>query len=208
MTYYVYLHCKPDGAPFYVGKGSGKRSREFSISRSVHHRNTVAKYGRKNIRVYTFSCESQQQALADEANWISQLRAEGVPLVNITNGGEGPSGYVHTEQDRRRMSEKLKGNKRWMNRVLSDDARRRLADAVRGKKQSPETIAKRVAKTRGLRRSPEACAALSERSKGRTHSAETRAKLSAIAKRRVYSPETRAKMSATRTRLNLQRSRA
>ena len=24
--FYLYLHCRPDGAPFYVGKGRGRRA--------------------------------------------------------------------------------------------------------------------------------------------------------------------------------------
>jgi hypothetical protein len=34
--FYTYLHCKPDGTPFYVGKGSGKRS-NFMYDRNPHH---------------------------------------------------------------------------------------------------------------------------------------------------------------------------
>jgi len=202
MNYYVYLHCKPKGDPFYVGKGSGKRCREFTVSRTLRHRNTIAKYGRKNIGVFVFPCESQRQALDDEALWIAQLRLEGWGLVNITNGGDGPSGYIHTEADRRKMSERLKGNKRWVNRIFSEEAIQRITKASTGKKQSAETIAKRVSKTKGQKRSPEFCAAITARMRGRTHSQETRAKLSEIAKKRTFSAETRAKMSVTRTRLN------
>lgn len=167
MSFYVYLHCQPNGDPFYVGKGSGKRCREFTVSRTLRHRNTVAKYGRGNIGVYVFPCDSQEQALDDEARWIAQLRGEGWNLVNVTNGGEGPSGYVHTEEDRRKMSNALIGNKRVLGQKRSAETRAKIAQATTGKKQSAETIAKRVAKNLGQKRSLEVRERMSQAAYGR-----------------------------------------
>lgn len=65
LQFYTYLHCKPNGDPFYVGKGcdtgSGRRSHAFG-QRTKHHKNVVAKYGRDNIKVFVFPCESEAQA--------------------------------------------------------------------------------------------------------------------------------------------------
>ena len=99
IQFYTYLHCRPDGTPFYVGKGNnrfGKRSHEFR-RRNQYHQHIVSKYGRENILIYIFPCESEEQAFADEAQQIAQLRQAGYSLCNLTDGGEGSSGRVNTE---------------------------------------------------------------------------------------------------------------
>lgn len=119
-TYYTYLHCKPDGEPFYVGKGvdkfyegHGTDRRCFSKkNRNKHHRNITAKYGWENILVYVFPCISEVQAFADEIQQIAQLRREGFKLVNITDGGEGPTGWVPTVETRLKIATALHGKKR------------------------------------------------------------------------------------------------
>ena len=48
--FFVYLHKRPDGSVFYVGKGSKARANEFAPSRrTAHHRNVVAKHGREDM---------------------------------------------------------------------------------------------------------------------------------------------------------------
>lgn len=51
QQFYTYLHCKPDLTPFYVGKGTMKRCRDFS-RRNLHHKRVVDRCGgKKNIQV-------------------------------------------------------------------------------------------------------------------------------------------------------------
>jgi hypothetical protein len=110
-TFYTYLHCKPDGIPFYVGKGTGIRGYQFHRSRNVHYKNIVAKYGSKNIKVFIFDCDSEAQALSDEIQQIAQLRNEGYKLCNLTNGGDGASGYRFTAEQRAALSRRQMGRK-------------------------------------------------------------------------------------------------
>lgn len=109
--YYVYLHRKPDGTVFYVGKGQGKRAINFA-RRSAWHKSTVAKYGRHNISVEFLYTELSD----DEAKWleiatIAHLRELGEPLINLTDGGDGVSGVKkpHTPESRRKISLANKG---------------------------------------------------------------------------------------------------
>lgn len=77
------------------------------------------------------------------------------------------------------------------------------AGSLRGYKQSPEIVAKRVAKMTGMKRSPESCRRISEAQLGRvspkrgtTLPPETRAKISAAQVGRTHSAERRANISA------------
>src|ERR1019366_7111100 len=92
MQFYTYLHCRPNGEPFYVGKGHGVRAKKFS-KRSDYHKHIVQKHGKENIRIFIFPCDSEQQAFADEIQTIAQLRKEGFNLCNLTDGGEGSTGH-------------------------------------------------------------------------------------------------------------------
>jgi predicted GIY-YIG superfamily endonuclease len=86
-AFYVYMHCKPDGTLFYVGKGCGKRARDFA-SRNQHHQNIVAQYGRENILVSVIPCESDADACYQEIQLIKAFRGIGYELANQTDGGE------------------------------------------------------------------------------------------------------------------------
>jgi len=104
--FYTYLHCKPDGTPFYVGKGGGHRGRRSHnfADRSQHHKNIVAKYGKANIRIFVFNCESEEQAFADEIQQIAQLRREGHELCNVADGGQGASGVIKSPETCAKLS--------------------------------------------------------------------------------------------------------
>lgn len=94
----VYLHKRPDDSVFYVGKGVIGRAYDFSPSRrTLWHKNVVAKYGRAAIRIEVIPCASEDDALRLEREKISALRAAGVELTNLTDGGEGCAGRVPTE---------------------------------------------------------------------------------------------------------------
>lgn len=109
--FYTYLHCTPDFLPFYVGKGSGKRA-YFMYDRNPHHQNKIKKYGKENIKVFVFPCDSEKQAFSDEIQQIRQLRRDGYDLVNLTDGGDGATGFVHSEETRLKMSAVAKGKKK------------------------------------------------------------------------------------------------
>ena len=205
--FYIYLHCKPDLTPFYVGKGSGKRSHDFCGRRNKHHKNIVAKYGAENIDVLVFQRESEIQALADEIQWIKVLRDAGYELVNLTNGGEGTSGYRHTVETRARNSSAHIGNKNSLGRKHSEYAKERMSKAQKiatskpdrrkkmsslmkgnklslGRKHSLESIAKMTGKIKSDETREKLSMALKGKPNGRLgthHSAETRAKMSLAA---------------------------
>lgn len=105
----VYFHMRPDGTPFYVGKGVRSRAYDFAPSRrTLHHKNIVAKYGRENIGVRVINCMYEAEAFALERAHISLLRMDGVELVNLTNGGEGATGRKLSSEQLERHKEAVR----------------------------------------------------------------------------------------------------
>lgn len=90
MAFFAYIHCKPDGAPFYVGKGTRRRA-FYMGGRNPHHRAVVSKYGAKEVLVATMECSSERVAFELERGIIRCLRRSGAGLANFTAGGEGGS---------------------------------------------------------------------------------------------------------------------
>ncbi len=151
--FYTYIHCRPDDTPFYVGKGSGRRSHYFSRTiRSVYHGNIVSKYGVENIGVFVFPCDSEQQAFDDERQQIAQLIRDGYKLCNMTEGGEGTSGYVLDAEIRTIIIEKTKITKMRQRGQKKETRRPTLIKKgqvldfrqSKGYKKNSESIAKRT----------------------------------------------------------------
>jgi hypothetical protein len=101
--YLAYLHCRPDGSPFYVGKGSTTRMKQMS-GRNKHHTNVVNKHGKANILKGFLPCSTSDIALELEKGIIKCLARMGVNLTNKTLGGEGSNGYSHKAKAKEAMS--------------------------------------------------------------------------------------------------------
>jgi hypothetical protein len=193
--FYTYLHCKPNGDTFYVGKGHGNRFRVFA-QRGDFHANVVAKYGAKNIKVFVFPCDSEQQAFDDEVQQIAQLRRDGFRLANHTDGGEGASGRKLPEESIRKMSESHKGQPAWNKGVsMSAEFCAMMSKKLTGKKQSAETIKKRFASRSGYKHSEETKARISASHNGKKMSAEAIEKMRRSKIGVTYSAERNEKLS-------------
>ena len=211
MQFYTYLHCKPNGEFFYVGKGYGCRSRIFTSGRNRHHRNVVAKYGEKNIGVFEFLCDSEQDAFADEIQQIAQLRSEGYQLVNLSSGGDGPSTGINPSEEvrkklsialikacaspelRAKRSAHMMGRKHGLGYKHSKEELAKMSSAKLGNKCGagnkgntiPQSVRTKIANTlRGRKRPVEVVMKVAASMRGKKASAETRAKMSVSQKAR------------------------
>lgn len=108
MSFYAYIHCKPDGTPFYVGKGNKHRAASKVRDHNTWYSRTVNKYGKENILVGMFECSDEKAAYQLEVGLIKRIRAMGVSLCNLTTGGDG--GYRMSEESCRKIAEGKKGN--------------------------------------------------------------------------------------------------
>ena len=102
---YAYLHCKPDGMPFYVGKGALRRAKYLG-ERNPYHQATVKKYGKENILVGKLECSNDKIAYDLERGLIKCIRNMGIRLTNFTDGGEG--GVNPIPESRKKLSEAAK----------------------------------------------------------------------------------------------------
>lgn len=103
QDYYIYCHYEADtGLPFYVGKGRKGRM-STSDGRNKYWHRVAKKHGWK--------CKKLADGLDNELAYfaemekIDQLRRLGFRLTNFTDGGDGASGYSHSIEDRKLMSE-------------------------------------------------------------------------------------------------------
>ena len=104
--FYTYTHDKlADGKwlPFYVGKGKGGRA--YEGGRNRYHQRISDKY---ETRVTIWNERLvEQEAFAQEIELIAFLKEEGFELTNMTDGGEGVSGWNPSDNWRAKKSHEM-----------------------------------------------------------------------------------------------------
>lgn len=201
--FYTYIWRGPDGVPFYVGKGIGRRAYETGASRSKEFKDIIS-LGCCTVEIVDqFILESQ--AHAHEIELIAQYgrRDLGVgPLVNKTDGGEGASGAILSEEHLKALADANIGNKYTLGRVLSEEHRSKIRKAMMGnthmlgKTLPQETRAKLSAALKGIPKSEKIRANLAHLNSIRIITSETKAKISAALAGKSLSAEHVAKVKA------------
>jgi group I intron endonuclease len=102
--YYTYAYLREDKTPYYIGKGRGKRI--YSTSRSIKAPKDKSRiiFLKKNL--------TEAEAFKHEVYMIFVLGRKDLGtgiLRNLTNGGEGASGAVQSEEKKRKCSEAKSG---------------------------------------------------------------------------------------------------
>ena len=138
--FYTYFHTRNDSSVvFYVGKGKGKRLDRVA-SRNEHWHRIVAKCGHTVHIAERFATE--EEAFANERMLIASFRSEGISLCNMTDGGEGVSGWVPSAKTRAAMSDAKKGVPRG---PLSDAHRAAVIASLTGIPRRPFSDAHKAA---------------------------------------------------------------
>ena len=146
MTSYAYIHCKPDGTPFYVGKGAMRRAKYLG-ERNPHHKAVVSKYGKQSILKGWLECSDDSIALELEVGLIKCLRRMGVHLTNFTDGGEGTKNPAPETRQKLSEAAKLRGvseachtarNKARKGVSLSADHKAKVSAGMKGKEFTEE----------------------------------------------------------------------
>lgn len=186
MRFSVYEHRRTtDGLVFYVGKGKGRRAWSHN-GRNSHWHRTVAKHGHTVEIVATGLTEPEafrieQELLAHHRyhqghERYHDARSADCVLTNMTDGGEGASGYVPSQDERDRIANALRGRKRPQEvcdkvsaalRNPSAETRAKISAANHSRVATAETRAKMSAAHTGFRHSEESKRRMSEIHRGR-----------------------------------------
>ena len=159
MIYYTYAFLREDRTPYYIGKGKGNRA--------YRRRDKGIKPPKDKSKILILKQNlTEEESFRHEVYMIAVFGRKDLGtgiLHNRTNGGDGVSGAVVSDETRRKMSEALKGKPR------SKEIRRKISEAHKGKTHSEKS-----------RRN------MSESQKGKTFSEETKRKLSEANKGRKW----------------------
>lgn len=187
---YVYLLVDPrNNQPFYVGKGRGNRCR-FHLNEAKYYSKRKSKKLNKIRKLFSLGMEptiikveenvTDSEAIDLEVLLIAEMRDIGIPLTNMTDGGDGAQGYKHSEEYKQMMRERFAGrviaeeHRLKMCKPKSEAGRENMRKARLATTYRPSEETKRkTSKTLLGRPSP---------MKGRVHTDEARAKMSAVGK--------------------------
>jgi len=183
-VYTLQSALEPD-AVRYVGRSThdatDKRLRRH-LSNAQNNQNTcyknnwirsVQSAGGEIIASVLESNLTHKESAEKEIFYIAYYKSLGCKLTNLTNGGEGSLGFIHSAETKARMSTMATG------RTHSVETKEKLRIASAGRTHSAETRAN-----------------MAISNSGRTMSVETKAKLLATHLGKKHSDETKAKMIA------------
>lgn len=107
-VFYVYLH-EFANKTFYIGKGKGKRAFKYS-KRNEYWKRLEAKYGLPKV-TFLYENIDEISAFELEIKTINEFIGMGIKLCNLTSGGEGLSGFKHSDKTKLKCSLANKGRK-------------------------------------------------------------------------------------------------
>ena len=121
--FYTYAFLREDRTPYYIGKGTGNR-----IYRTTRRRVKPPKD--KSRIIYLKKNLTEENAFRHEIYMIAVFGRKDLGtgiLRNETNGGEGASGVVKSDETRKKLSEAHKG------KTHSEETKGKLSELKKGK---------------------------------------------------------------------------
>ncbi len=143
--FYIYFHINPlTNKIFYVGKGKHRRA-WVKYGRSKYWNNIVKKYG--YIIDLVEENLTEEQSLQREKFYIQKIGREN--LCNLTDGGDGMSGYICSEEKRKKLSD-IKGQKHhFYGKKHNENTLSKMSEIKKGKKFTEDTRKKMADKKKG-----------------------------------------------------------
>ena len=146
--YCVYVHTRPDGSVFYVGKGVPSQPYRRN-GRNMTWKAEVEKVGNFIVKIIE-SGLTEEQAFAKEIELIAEFREIGVNIVNQTKGGDGCKSLVFTDEIKEKLKIARKNQVPPMLGKTTSEKTKQILSEIRigeknpmyGKKHTEETKAK------------------------------------------------------------------
>lgn len=141
----VYVHTCPNGKR-YVGqtvRGSNKRWESGSGYKTQLFYRAILKYGWNNINHTVYEVNTKQEMDYLEKYLISYYNTTDPRYgYNITSGGEGVSGFKHSEESKKKMSVSHSGLEPWNKGLKTpEDVKKKLSKAKMGKHNTALQVA-------------------------------------------------------------------
>lgn len=155
-TYKVYKHVFPNGK-VYVGITSQPLNCRWRSGKgyknNIYLTRAIEKYGWDNVQHLVLKGDfTKDEANAKEKELIQKYQSNNPEFgYNITSGGDGQLGHSHqlSEESKKKISVANTG------KIRTPEMRARQSQKMRGRKRSPEAIAKSAAGHLGLKHTEE-----------------------------------------------------
>lgn len=181
-AYYVYLFLRSKDSkhgrkysPYYVGKGCRNRAYEKSGRKCPAPKD-------KSFIVFVEEGLTEEEAFSLERYCIALYGRidQGTGMLrNLTDGGDGVSGYRHLPETIHRVRLAVKCRPSWwIGKRHSLQSRAKMSESATGRKASNETRKKMSDRRKGRKMTEEARQKLVKARTGQKHSEETRQKIS------------------------------
>jgi hypothetical protein len=132
MIYYTYAYLREDRTPYYIGKGQGGRlykKRKGEIKPPKDKSRVI--FLKQNL--------TEEEAFRHEVYMIAVFGRKDLGtgiLRNRTDGGEGPSGAVRSDETKRKIKEKRKYQ------IITKEQSNKVREKLKGKKRPDWVIEK------------------------------------------------------------------
>jgi group I intron endonuclease len=174
----IYALADPDSKKIrYIGKSSSGMKRPNSHWANCSLRNDhnpyknrwILKLKKRGLKFLIFVLEEISSGDFEglknaEVKWIKYGRDNGWPLTNLTDGGDGVHGYVHSEETKKKISTSNTGKISCMlGKHHTEDSKKKISESNKGK----------ISSLRGIKRSEEFKEKLRIANKGKAPSPRT-----------------------------------
>lgn len=204
-NFYVYKHTSPNNKVYIGITSQSLKDRWFNgegYNKQKLFYRAIKKYGWDNFtHEILFENLTKEEACQKEIELIAEYKSNNPEFgYNLTTGGEGVSGYHHTDIAKQKIGVAAKGNQYGKGYKHTQEAIEKIREAMKGKIRATESIAKWKLSHKGFHHSEATKQKISKSKLGNTnmlgkhHTEETKKKISEHSKGKIISQETREKL--------------